>query len=178
MKRKLLAVLVLVSIMLGTFTGCEPMPTLSAIVSTTKGFNNEIIALIISQVEEDYSPDDFPEDLKITVDEGLTCTVEYSGLNSLELLVTLDDWVANDGTEISGTIMVDIDYYSSPISVSSISMEPAMIYFDRTSVSYVSEVLDGDATTETFTPGSSEFICISIIVDGKTLVNNIVGLYK
>lgn len=175
-KMKFVMVLLLVIIILGTFIGCEPLPSLPTIVTTMKGYNNEIVALILSQVEEEYSPDDFPEGTTIPLDEGITCTVDYSGAADLELILTLNNWAAGDGTEINGLMSVEIEYQASPVAISSISVSPAMLYFDRTSVSYVTEALDGDASSEAFTSEERLFVFISLIVDGKTLISNLVGL--
>lgn len=114
----------------------------------------------------------------IPVDEGITCTVRDTDSEDTTFDVNLNNWAASDHTLISGYMSVDIEYYSSSTVISNINMRPAMLYFDRTSVSYVSEVYDGDATTEEFTSDSDELMCISIIVDGETLLFNIVGLYK
>ena len=46
-----------------------------------------------------------------------------------------------------------------------------MLYFDRTSVNFETEIYDGDADDVAFTTNYDTFHCISLIVDGKTLIN-------
>ncbi|MDT3359016.1 MAG: hypothetical protein LIR47_06695 [Spirochaetota bacterium] len=177
MKRKFLLTLLLVTSMLGVFTGCEQASSLVEIVTTVQEYNAELLQLILSQAAG-HSYDYYTVGATIPVDEGITCTVRDTDSEDTTFDVNLNNWAASDHTLISGYMSVDIEYYSSSTVISNINMRPAMLYFDRTSVSYVSEVYDGDATTEEFTSDSDELMCISIIVDGETLLFNIVGLYK
>lgn len=153
------------------FTGCEALPSLSAIVSTTRGYNDEIIALIVPHVVG-QTPADFTADSAIEIDERINCIVDYTDLSVINLSMTLADWVASDGTKVSGTLEVYIDYYTSPVHVSRIRMRPAMLYFDRTSVNFETEIFDSDANTEAFTSENHSFLCLSLIVDGDTLITS------
>lgn len=51
-----------------------------------------------------------------------------------------------------------------------------MINFDRTSVSYVTELTDDDSTNVSFAPDYNYFFCASLIVDGEILMLNVFGL--
>lgn len=110
------------------------------------------------------------------VDVGFTCRVDYSDTDALDLEVFLDHWGAADGTTISGYLQVEIEYYATPVSISSIHTNRTTIYFDRTSASYDADVFDGDASTETFTAELNLFRCLSLIVDGKALISSTVNL--
>jgi len=171
-KTKLVTALFLVISMLVLFTGCEAMPSLSAIVSTTKGYNDELIALVLAHMVGN-TPADFVEDSTIPIDDGITCTIDYTDADEVQMLLNLDSWVASDGTEISGVLEMEIGYYASPMYVSSISTEMGLFYFDRTSILFATEIFDGDASAEAFTAEDRFFACISLIVDGKTLINTI-----
>ncbi|NLV85154.1 MAG: hypothetical protein GXY60_11360 [Spirochaetales bacterium] len=105
----------------------------------------------------------------------MTALVDYADSDELNLIMTLDRWVANDGTEINGTVVLDIEYYTSPVSISSIRIAPSMINFDRTSVSYVTELIDDDSTNVSFTPDYNFLFCASLIVDGEILILNMFG---
>lgn len=173
MKRKFVAALVL-AIVLGTFMSCENVPTLPEILTTVKGYNDEFIVLVLS-LTEDVAPTEFTEGESLTFDEGMTALVDYAGSDELNLIMTLDRWVASDGTEINGTVVLDIEYYTSPVSISTIRIAPSMINFDRTSVSYVTELIDDDSTNVSFTPEYNFFFCASLIVDGEILILNMFG---
>ena len=170
-KKKFVMALLLVILMTVPFTGCEAAPPLSAIVSTTKGYNDEIIALIVSHVVG-QTPADFTADSAIEIDERINCFVDYTDTSVINLSMTLDDWVASDGTEVSGTLDIYIDYYTSPVHVSRVRMRPAMLYFDRTSINFETEIYDGDADDVAFTSENHSFLCLSLIVDGDTLITS------
>ena len=174
-KRKFLLSLLVLALVLGLFTGCEPVPTLPGIVNTVKEYNDEITALILLDVPAS-APETLEEGAVGTVDEGFTYRIDYSDATSLELEVFLDHWGAADGIQISGYLEVDIEYYATPVSISSIHTNRTTIYFDRTSASYDADVFDGDASTETFTAELNLFRCLSLIVDGKTLISSTVNL--
>ncbi len=169
MKRNFTLVLVMV-IMLGAFTGCELAPSLPEIFITVNGYSNEIIALVLPQVVG-YAPDSFTDGSFITIDDGIIGRIDYTSATDLELLVTLDNWVASDGTEISGILELDFDYYSAPAYISSIYTDRAILNFDRTSVVFTAEVFDGDPATETFTFDHEMFITTSLINNGTNLIN-------
>ncbi len=171
MKMKLVVVLILV-IILGAFTGCELAPSLPEILTTVRGYNNEIIALVIPQVEG-YAPELFTEDSFITVDDGIICMVGFSSSSSLNLLISLDNWVANDGTEINGIIELDFNYYDSPVYISTIETDMAIFNFDRTSVIFQAEVFDEDPATEAFTYDYETFFSMALTVNGRPLIANL-----
>jgi hypothetical protein len=174
MKRNFVVVLALV-IMLWVFTGCEAAPTLPESLRTVKGYNDELFALVTSYLG-DTAPDSFAEDSSITIGDGITCIVSSSSTNELNLVMTLNNWEAHDGTEISGTVVLDIEYYTSGmVYISIIRSTPAFLYFDRTSVSYVAESIDEDSSTAAFSAGSDMFFCASLIIDGKVLILNMLG---
>ena len=169
MKKNFAFVLVLV-IMIGAFTGCELAPSIPEILTTVKGYNDEIIALVLPQVQGS-APESFTEGSFITIDDGITCSVSYSSTSELELFITLDNWVASDGTEINGIIELDFNFYDSPVYIASIETDTGIMYFNRTSVVFEAEVFDGDPATEAFTSAYETFLTISLIDDGIYLVN-------
>lgn len=174
MKRNFVVVLAMVAI-LWVFIGCEAAPTLPESLRTVKGYNDELFALVTSYLG-DTAPDSFAEDSSITIGEGLTCLVSNSSTNELNLVMALNNWEANDGTEISGTVVLDIEYYTSGnVYISIIRSAPAYLYYDRTSVSYVAESIDDDSSTVAFSAGSDMFFCASLIIDGEILVLNMFG---
>lgn len=174
-KRKFLLSLLVLALVLGLFTGCEQEPSLPRIAATLKGYNDEITALIVSHASG-TAPETFTEGTMDTVDVGFTCRVDYSDTDTLDLEVFLQHWVAANGTKISGYLRVDIEYYATPVSISSIHTNRTTIYFDRTSASYDADVFDGDASSETFIVELDLFKCLSLIVDGKTLISSTVNL--
>jgi hypothetical protein len=174
-KRKFLLSLLVLALVLGLFTGCEQEPSLPRIAATLKGYNDEITALIVSYASG-TAPETFTKGTMDTVDEGFTCRVDYSDTDALNLKVFLDHWGAADGTKISGYLQVEIEYYATPVSISSIHTNRTTIYFDRTSASYDADVFDGDASSETFIVELDLFRCLSLIVDGKTLISSTVNL--
>lgn len=174
-KRKFLLSLLVLALVLGLFTGCEQEPSLPRIAATLKGYNDEITALILLDVPAS-APETLEEVAVGTVDEGFTYRIDYSDATSLELEVFLDHWGAADGTKISGYLQVEIEYYATPVSISSIHTNRTTIYFDRTSASYDADVFDGDASSETFIVELDLFRCLSLIVDGKTLISSTVNL--
>ena len=169
MKRNLTLVLVIV-IMFVAFTGCELAPSLPEVFITVNGYSNEIIALVLPEVVGS-APDSFTDGSFITIDDGIIGRIDYTSATDLELLVTLDNWVASDGTEISGILELDFDYYTSPVYISRIYTDMAILNFDRTSVVFTGEIIDGDPATETFTFDHEMFIIISLINDGTNLIN-------
>lgn len=178
MKNKLVLTLALV-IMLAAFTGCEPEPSLPELtigerVSVAKGYNNEIFTLMVS-ILEDTSPADFADGDPITVDEGITCTVTSAdGVDEINLFMSFDEWVAADGTEISGTLILDVEYYTSPVSLNIIRTGvPASLYFDRSSVSYVASFNDDDSVDTAFDSDLEYFFCTALIDDGEILLLNL-----
>jgi len=173
MKKIFTLVLVLV-IMFGTFTGCELAPSISEILTTVKVYNNEIIALVLPQIEGS-APESFTKDSFIIIDDGITCRVSYSSVSEVELFITLDNWVASDGTEINGIIELDFNYYDSPVYISSIETDTGIFHFNRTSVVFEAEVFDGDPATEAFTSAYEIFFTISLVDDGITLINLMYG---
>jgi hypothetical protein len=173
MKMKLVLALALI-VLLGVFTGCEPAPTLPEILSTVKGYKDELTELVLTHVES-AAPTDFTEGDSIPVDDGITCIVDAADADELNLIMSLDNWVANDGTEITGTIAFDIEYDPSTLNLSMFRMVPAIILFERTSASFVSEAIDEDVSTEAFVPAHEYFFCTSLIVDGEILMLNIYG---
>lgn len=175
MKKKLILTLFFVTTMLVVFTGCEPASSLPEIIANVKGYNNETIALLLPQVVG-HPYDYYSADSCFTVDEGITCTVVESDVEDTTFAINLDNWVASDGAIISGYVSVDVVYYASSGHISNINTNFASLYYDRTSVSYVAEVLDGDASNEAFTPRERLFVFISLIVDGETLMFNFAGL--
>ncbi len=168
--------LLVLALVLGLFTGCEHEPSLPRIAATLKEYNDEITALIVSHVSGN-APETFTEGTMDTVDEGFTCRVDYSDTDTLDLEVFLNHWGAADGTTISGYLQVEIEYYATPVSISSIHTARTTIYFDRTSASYDADVFDGDASTQAFTAELDLFRCLSLIVDGKTFITSTIN-YK
>ena len=182
MKKRYVLTLVL-AVMLAIFTGCEPEPSLPELtlpkrLAIVKEYHGEIFDLVVSNLEES-TPTDFEESDPILLGEGITCFVTASDLDEINLFMSLDEWVAADGTEISGTIILDIEYHtSSEVSLNIVRTGiPATLYFDSSSVSYIAELTDGDSLDPTFIPESDYFAWVSVIVDGKLLVNNPIG-YK
>jgi hypothetical protein len=171
-KRKSLMALVLAIVMLGVCTGCESQLTIPRIVTNTKQYNNQINMLIVSRISGS-APESFPQYSVFTIEDGLTCRVDYADANELDLSVMLDNWVADDGKQISGILSLDIGYYTSPAYISTLDTNQAALYFDRTSIQYATEILDKDASTEAFTPGDQFFVCLSLIVDGKPFITEI-----
>ena len=171
MKNKFVVALSL-TILLGAFTGCELAPSIPEILTTIKGYNNEIIALSIAQVEGS-APESFSVDSLIAIDDRIVCKVDSSSESSLYLFITLDNWIASDGTVINGFIDLDFNYYDSPVYISSIETDMAIFHFDRTSVVFQAEVFDGDPTTEAFTFAHESFFSRSLLVDGKPLIANL-----
>jgi hypothetical protein len=100
----------------------------------------------------DSSPSDFSEGDSILEDEeGLIYIVTAVDLDEINLFMSFDGWVADDGTEISGNMILGVEYYTSPVSLNSIRTGiPASLYFDRSSVSYVASFLDDDSIDTTF----------------------------
>lgn len=178
MKRILFVTLTLV-IVLGTFTGCEPAPTLYELLTTVESYNDELFALVVPRVQ-DYDGSGYSEGDFITIDEGITCIVDTANSDELNLSLTLDNWRARNGTKISGTIVLDIEYFTSP-SYSINMMRTAggfltSLHFERTSVSYVAQWIDNDYNTG-FDPEYENFFCTSMIEDGKILILNSYGFY-
>ncbi len=170
-------------IMLATFTGCESEPsfpelTIPQRMTTVKEYNQELFALIVPIVEN-AQPADFTEGDFVPVDEGITCFVTYSGLDEMTLYMTLDEWVAADGTKIIGTIELEVEYYTSPeVSLHIVRTDrPAFLYFDNSSVSYLAEFLDDEGSDPAYLSDYDYYAWVSMIVDGKLLVNNPIG-YK
>lgn len=56
---------------------------------------------------EDVTPTEFSEGESLTFDGGMTALVDYADSDELNLIMTLDRWVADDGTEINGTVIID-----------------------------------------------------------------------
>ena len=138
-KNKLVLTLALV-VMLTAFTGCEPQLsspelTINERMTIVKGYNDEIFTLMTSTLD-DSSPSDFSEGDSILEDEeGLTCIVTAADLDEINLFMSFDGWVADDGAEINGNMILDVEYYTSPVSFNSIRTGiPASLYFDRSSV--------------------------------------------
>ena len=98
----------------------------------------------------------------------------------MDIVITLDEWVAADGTVISGTIYLDFYYYD--VSRASLHIvqtdDTTFLYFDNTLVSYKADFIDGDEDDTTFISEYEQFIWISLIVDGKILVNNPMVYYR
>lgn len=67
---------------------------------------------------------------------------------------------------------MDVKYYSSTGYISSIDMSSATLYFDRTSVKYVAEVFDENASTQAFNSNTELLMCATLIMDGKMLITN------
>ena len=168
MKIKFVIILSLI-IILGTFSGCELAPSLPEILTTVKGYNNEIIALIIHQVGGS-TPESFTVDAITTLDNGISIRVDSSSASELELFINLDKWVASDGTEIDGIVQLDFSYYPSPAYISIIETDTAMLHFNRTSAGFEAEVFDGDPATEAFTYAFETFFSTSLSVDGTPLI--------
>jgi hypothetical protein len=177
MKNKLVLTLALV-VMLTAFTGCEPEPSLPELtinerMTIVKRYNDEIFTLMTS-ILDDSSPSDFVEGDSILDDEeGLSCIVTAVDLDEINLFMSFDEWVADDGTEISGNMILDVEYYTSPESLNIIRTGiPASLYFDRSSVSYVASFLDDDSVDTTFVSDLEYFFCTSFIADGEILILN------
>lgn len=165
MKKKFVVVLVL-ALMIGLFTGCEIAPTIPQLLTTVRGYHEELNALVASNLEG-ITHTEFERGDSLPISQGVAGRINYVDSSELSLKMTLDNWVAGNGAEVSGTIYLNILYDTN---IASIRTERAYLYFDRTSVSYEAEVFDGDSATEAFTSGFSTFHCTSMIVDGKTLI--------
>lgn len=180
MKIKRVLILALV-VMVTIFTGCEPEPTLPELtipemVTIAKGYNNEIVDLMLSAIE-DSAPSDFSEGDLVAVAEGITCNVTDSYLNEVRLSLILDGWVAADETEIGGYLDIEVEYYTSTeeISLNMIRIvDPSSLYFDRSSVTYLAEFVDEDSSDQAFIADHEFFFCLSLNDDGKTLLPNMV----
>ena len=170
MKMKFAVVLSLV-IILGALTGCELAPSIPEILTTVKEYNNEIVELAKSHVEG-AAPETFTEDSLFTIDDSLNCRVSYSSASSLSLIITFVDWEAGDGTKIGGMVELDFNYYDSPVHISSIETDLAILNYDHTSVAFFAEVFDGDPATEAFTFDHETFMVVSLIDNGKTLISS------
>ena len=170
MKMKFAVVLSLV-IILGALTGCELAPSIPEIFTTVKGYNNEIIELVKSQVEG-TAPESFTEDSLFTIDDSLNCKVSSSSASSLNLIITFVDWEASDGTAIGGIVELDFNYYDSPVYISSIETDLAILNYGYTSVAFFAEVFDGDPATEAFTFDHETFMVVSLIDNGKALISS------
>jgi len=168
--KKILLTLLLVISMLGIFTGCEPVSSIPEIIGPIKGYNDELVALLMPQVVG-HPFDFYTADESLEVDEGIVCNVDETDIEDTTFTIALNNWVANDGTKISGHMTVNVKYYASTGNISSIETISTMFCFNRTSVNYFTEVFDGDADDEAFTSNYDTFRCISLIVDGKTLIN-------
>lgn len=172
MKRKIAFVLA-VLVMTLSFTGCEQQMPLTEILSTVQGYNEEIQAMVASQVENSL-PDSFTESDLIAIDDGISCRVGFINSRSLVLGLTLNDWVASDGTKISGSIQMDIHYQdaaddASTEYISSIESTAVMNY-DLTSASFSEEAFDNTPETAVFTYDHASFQCYSLLVDGKPFI--------
>ena len=113
MKNKLVLTVVL-AIMVVVFLGCEAEPSLPELtigerIAVVKDYHHEIFSLMASSLEDSASAD-FAEGDPITFDEGLSGIVIYSDVDEINMYITLNIWVAEDGTEISGTIVLDVEY--------------------------------------------------------------------
>ncbi len=172
MKKKFVVILSLI-VILGAFSGCELAPSLPEILTTVKGYNNEIIALVLARVEGS-TPESFTVDAFITLENGMSIRVDTTSASELELYITLDKWVASDGTEIDGIVQLDFSYYLSPAYISIIETDTAILHFNRTSVGFEAEVFDGDPATEAFTYAFGTFFSMSLTVDGKPLIANFI----
>lgn len=182
MKRKLVLILALI-VMLASFTGCESEPSLSELtipqrLTAVKDYNSEIFDLVASSLDGSRSTRVATSE-PIALDVGLTSTTTYIYENREDLFLTFDEWVAADGTEISGYMEITVEYYSTTRESISIvrTNDPAILYFDSTSVSYFAASTDNDSSDSEFISGSDDFLLLSLIVDGKLLVNNQIG-YK
>ena len=170
MEKKFVLALLVLTCMVGIFTGCEQEPTLVQRVGSIQAYNEELVDLILQQVVG-RAHGSYAENESILLDSGITCAVVESDSEDTTLQITLSDWIADDGTEISGFTIVDVMYYDNG-NISSIKMVQAALYFDRTSIGYLAEIFDGDDSTPAFTYDSEMFMCVSLIVDGKTLISN------
>ncbi len=171
MKKRIIQALFLLICILGMFTGCDQASSLPVIVGSVKGYNRELVTLILTgavgRIHSSYS-----ENESLSLDSNIVCIVDESDIEDTTLLITLSDWIADDGTAISGFLNVDVRYYSSTGNISSIKIRPATLYFNRTSAGYQAEVFDGDDSTSAFTSNSEVFMCTSLIIDGKTFIFN------
>lgn len=171
--KKILLTLLLVISMLGIFTGCEPASSIPEIVTSVSGYNDEIVALLIPQVVG-HPFDFYTADESLEVDEGIICNVDETDAEDTTFQITLENWIASDNTIINGSMVVNVKYYASTGNISSIETISTMFCFNRTSVNFFTEVFDGDATSESFTNDYDTFRCISLIVDGRTLINTFI----
>jgi hypothetical protein len=182
MKKKLVLILALI-VMLVSFSSCESEPSHSELnipqrLTTVKTYNSEIFDLVASSLEDSASDRTAASD-PVVLDAGITCSVTSFYDTWENLFLTFDEWVAADGTEISGNMEITVEYYSNTReSINTVSTnDPAILYFDSTSVSYLAESIDDGSSDSEFISRSENFLLVSLIVDGKHLVNNQIG-YK
>ena len=175
MKNNFVLILALV-VMTTIFTGCEPEPSLHELITVAKGYNTEILDLMLP-VFENSDPTEFAKDELVTIDDGITCRVTSYYDNELRLFMTMDGWEAADGNEVGGFMAIDIEYYapSEEVSINIIRMnDPATLYFDRSSVIYLAEFIDYDSSDQAFVSDYDYYFCLSLNDDGKTLMPNTV----
>ena len=180
MKSKFMLIVVLI-IMIAAFTGCESEPLLPEMTITSrfiivKEYHREIVDLVVSYFESSSSIAYSDGDI-ISFAEGINGRVRYNHVYLMDISISLDEWVAVDGTIISGTVYLDFYYYhDDDCSRDALHMvktdDTAFLYFDDTWVSYKAEFVDGDESESTFISEYEQFIWIYLIVDGKMLVNN------
>ncbi|AEV29136.1 hypothetical protein SpiGrapes_1323 [Sphaerochaeta pleomorpha str. Grapes] len=169
MKKKIALVMIVVMMVL-FFTGCEQQIPITEILSTVKGYSEEILAMVASEVETSL-PDSFTDDTLIAIDTGISCRVSNTYTNELILDITLNNWVASDGTVISGSIEMDLVYDADSTYIYSIQSIVLMNY-DLTSVYFGEEVFDNTPETAAFTFDNATFQCLALSVDGKPLISN------
>lgn len=169
-------VLVLLVAVLGLFMGCDSnistpvelnIPTL---VDTLQGYSNEITSLVYSHI---CGKDPKQWDGTFVVAEGISCRVTSQDIDELELTVKVDTWVASDGAQVSGlyeefAIKYDTayEYYYRIIS------SPTLLYTGNTAISFLTTIWLREGGTLNFSTDWQDFICISLSVDGRSLIEN------
>lgn len=173
MKKKISLVLV-VAMMVLSCTGCEQQTPIPEVLSTIQGYDEEIIAMVASEVDTS-SPDSFTEDALIAIEEGISCRVSNTNTDELILNITLNNWVASDGKVISGSMQMDLQYDDTTAHISRIRTSVLMNY-DLTSAYFGEEVFDNTPESAAVTFDNASFQCIYLSVDGKPLVSNAMWL--
>jgi hypothetical protein len=170
MKKKFLGFFVLI-LLVFLFTGCEQAINIPDEMAAVQAYDKEVIVAIMDELETKI-PSDFTEIYFGTINEKISYIVDDYEDDEVGLIITLEKWVASDGTEISGNLYLDINYDSFDSSyVIDYLYNYAYLIYEGTVARFNENIFNDTSVIAEFTFENNGFICYSLTIDGESIID-------
>jgi outer membrane lipoprotein-sorting protein len=168
MKKKAILFFVLI-VTIVFFTGCEQSVNIPEAFSEIKGYNSESITTIMNDLKTHgttyYTEGTFGE-----IEDGITYYVDENYTSEIDLSVNLDNWVASDGTKLSGYIDLEIYFDNTTGAITDLDTENNL-YYDTTITYFETKTYNESSDAGEFSIGFISYQFLTLSIDGESVMS-------